>query len=324
METEKTAVTAGAAAVFVDGLSVDFAEEDAEADFAAGGVGLEEEFDGLGEGGFVGMEQGASEASEVGGRGAQRPGSGEGIEIPGLGFFVVVVGRGKALSLGFIGESDGVLHAEGAGDFFGDEVGPGLFVEAGEDFAEEANAEVGVVDREGAVGGEFGGFEGVAELGAIKVGVGIVGIGADVKIGRKAGKAAGVGGELFEGDFSHAWISELLFDAKDAFERGIKGGLSFGNGLGEKQSGEDFGDGADFEEDFFGRDVFGWRGASEGSNGGLVAFGFGGDDDALVFWEGFEGDLGGFGEWAGCRRSGGGHDWRGGDEEAYGERREIG
>ena len=195
----------------------------------------------------IGMELRVEVSEHVGGGGADSAGTGERVEIPGVGGLELrVVALDEAgLQRGREGDS-GVGHVERAGDLLVEEFGVGDAGAVGERLTEKADAEVAVfefgVGREGdAVFGDLG----VEELGAV-VGVGVLGIG-----GREVA--------------GHAWEAGVLIAE---IEQGDLGAVGFGDGVGwekiadgfvetnfllldhlrEDERGEGLGDGADFED----------------------------------------------------------------------------
>jgi hypothetical protein len=87
-----------------------------------------------------------------------------------------------------------------------------------------------------------------------------------------------VGGELFESDGGDVGVGEGEVGSEEIAEGGGEGKLLVGDGLSEEESGEDFADGADFEEVAFGSEI-GDAFAGEVEGGVRVAR-FGGDDAA--------------------------------------------
>ena len=281
LDLEGGAVAAGAAVVLPSGFVEEAGEDDAEADFRGlareVGAGSEHEADGVGERGGVWVEESFAEADHVGGTGAKGACAGEGFEGPVGAGFGAFVSRGETfLRLGVQGDK-GVGHAEGFGDAVDDELIPGGVVLSGEEVAEETDGEVGVGGGVWGGAGEFGDMEEIVEGGAV---VGGVGVGAGVRVwadvGGEAGEAAGVGGELFESDGGDVGVGEGEVGSEEIAEGGGEGEFFVGDGLSEEKSGEDFADGADFEEVAFGSEI-GDAFAGEVEGGVRVAK-LGGDD----------------------------------------------
>lgn len=144
LNLDGTAVAAGAAIVLPGGCIEEAGDEDAEADLGGGtgelGARSEQEADGVGERGGVGVQKGLTEANEVSRSGAQSTCTGEGLEVPIGAGFGSSKGRCQAVLGGGVEGDSGVGHAKGFGDEVNDEIFPGVLVKRGQEVAQQTYA----------------------------------------------------------------------------------------------------------------------------------------------------------------------------------------